>query len=271
MSTGASFDVGFARDDDDLKEAQRLRYDVFIDELGGSGAMVDHDARLERDALDPHYKHLLLWDRSRAAGQQVVGVYRVMDDRTAAQIGGFYTEAEFDISRLKSSGRRLLELGRSCLHRDYRGGAGMYHMWAALAAHVKAQQIEVLFGTASFFGTDVQALAQSLSLLHHRHLTPAPLRPRARDAQFQRMDLVPPEALDRRAAVLQVPALIKAYLRLGGTVGEGAYIDHAFKTIDVCLVMDTQRMNARQTALYTRDDVQLRDGGPAAGSAERDQ
>ena len=105
-------------------------------------------------------------------------------------------------------------------------------------------------GFASFHGTDVQELEQPLSMLHHNHLAPPDLRVRAQPDVFQTMDLVAPEALDRRAAMVQVPALIKAYLRLGGFVGDGAFIDHAFNTTDVCLILDTARMNERQKRIY---------------------
>ena len=112
--------------------------------------------------------------------------------------------------------------------------------------------MEILFGVASFHGTDPKALAAPLSLLYHRHLAPEPLRVRAKGAHSQSMNLMPEDQIDRRAAMLQVPALLKAYLRLGGFVGDGAFVDHAFNTTDICLVMDTQRMNEAQKAIYTK-------------------
>ncbi|QQA44660.1 GNAT family N-acetyltransferase [Pelagovum pacificum] len=237
----------------DLEAVQRLRYEVFVEELGGTGALVDHERRLERDAFDSHARHLMVVDET--AGGRVVGVYRLMDREDAARAGGFYSESEYDLSPLIDGGRRLLELGRSCLHRDYRGGAAMYHLWTGLAEHVAQTGAEVLFGVASFHGTDVDALAQPLSLLHHRHLAPEASRVRARGAEAVAMDLLPEDQIDRRAALLQIPALIKAYLRLGGTVGQGAWVDRAFNTTDVCLVMDTARMNDKQTRLYTRESA----------------
>ena len=124
----------------------------------------------------------------------------------------------------------------------------MVQLWSALAAYVREHGIEVMFGVASFRGTDTAALAHPLSLLHARHLAPPDLRVRSR--AYQPMDLVPPERIDRRRAMLAVPALIKAYLRLGGFVGDGAFVDRSFNTTDVCLVMDTARMNARPLSLY---------------------
>ncbi|APZ54296.1 GNAT family N-acetyltransferase [Salipiger abyssi] len=242
------FTVRLARDAADIAAAQRLRYEVFVEELGGGGALVDHAQRLERDRFDPFFDHLILSD-ARHDGA-VVGVYRLLRDDQAAAAGQFYSEDEYDLTPLRRSGRRLLELGRSCLHPDYRGGTAMMHLWQALADYIAEHGIEILFGTASFHGTDVTRLAQPLSLLHRRHLAPEPLRVRSR--RFQSMDLIPEAEIDRRQAMREVPALIKGYLRLGGVVGEGAYVDHAFNTTDVCLIMDTAQLNARAAGIYTR-------------------
>lgn len=249
MTVTEAFSVRLAKDAEDIAAAQRLRYDVFVAELGGDGALVDHEARLERDRFDPFFDHLLVCDDSK--GGAVVGVYRLLRDDQAAVAGQFYSEDEYDLTALRTSGRRLLELGRSCLHRDYRGGAAMFHLWQGLAGYVLDHGIEVLFGVASFHGTDVDKLAEPISLLHHRHLAPPELRPKAR--AFQSMNLLAEDQIDRRRAMLQVPALIKAYLRLGGCVGEGAFVDQSFNTVDVCLVMDTARMTDRQRALYTQE------------------
>jgi len=246
------FTLRLARDETDIRAAQRLRYRVFVDELGGDGALVDHDAGLERDRFDPHCDHLLLIDENRSARAEdnVVGVYRLLPSDRVAQAGQYYSEDEYDLARLRESGRKLLELGRSCVDRDYRGGMAMFRLWQGLADYVLDREIEILFGVASFHGTDVAALAEPLSLLHHNHLAPPELRVRAR--AFQGMDLVAPDDIDRVGAMRAVPALIKAYLRLGGFVGEGAFVDRAFNTIDVCLVMDTERMSATARATFTR-------------------
>ena len=246
------FTLRLARDEMDIRAAQRLRYRVFVDELGGDGALVDHDAGLERDRFDPHFDHLLLIDENRSvrAEDNVVGVYRLLPSDRVAQAGQYYSEDEYDLARLRESGRKLLELGRSCVDRDYRGGMAMFRLWQGLADYVLDREIEILFGVASFHGTDVAALAEPLSLLHHNHLAPPELRVRAR--AFQGMDLVAPDDIDRVGAMRAVPALIKAYLRLGGFVGEGAFVDRAFNTIDVCLVMDTERMSATARATFTR-------------------
>ena len=249
-----AYTVRLARDARDLRSAQRLRYLVFVTELGGSGQMVDHENRLERDEFDPYFDHLLLIDNRADPDRQdhVVGVYRLLPDDRMHIAGRYYSETEFDLTPLKSSGRKLLELGRSCVHQDHRRGASMLLLWNAVAEYVLDRGIEVMFGAASFHGLDARRLAQPLSYLHHNHLAPAALRVQARAAQRQEMDLVAPPDLDRKAALDNTPALIKAYLRLGGFVGDGAWLDYDFNTTDVCLVMDTERMSARHRDFYTR-------------------
>lgn len=248
------YSLRLAETTEDILGAQRLRYEVFIAELGGDGPLVDHAQRLERDTFDPHFDHLILVDNRRdpAGLDHVVGAYRVMPGERRAAAGRFYSEAEYELGALVASGRKLLELGRSCVHADHRGGATMFHLWNGLAEYVLERGIEVLFGVASFHGTNIAALAGPLSMLHHHHLAPSDMRVRARAPQAQRMDLIAPEVLDRKAAMAATPALIKAYLRLGGFVGEGAWIDHDFNTTDVCLVMDTGQMSARHLAFYHR-------------------
>lgn len=248
--TRPALSVKLAETEAELRAAQALRYDVFVRELGGGGDLVDHRQGLERDRFDPYFDHLIAIDTGSG---RVIGVYRVLRSDMAVRAGGFYSETEYDLSVLKDGGRQLLELGRSCLHPDWRGGTAMFHLWTALAGYVARHRIDILFGVASFHGTDPGALAQPLSMLHHRHLAPAELRVRAWPDRFQRMDLVTPGDLDRRRAVREMPTLIKAYLRLGGFVGDGACVDHAFNTTDVCVVLDTARMTPRQKQLYSGD------------------
>lgn len=250
----APYTVRLAQDARDLRAAQRLRYQVFVTELGASGPMVDHVNQLEQDEFDPFFDHLLLID---PAGNpdlltDVVGVYRLLPFDRMARAGRYYSENEYDLTALKSGGRRLLELGRSCVHPDHRGGTAMVLLWNALADYVLDRGIEVMFGVASFHGTDAQALAQPLSYLHHHHLAPADLRVSARSAHRLAMNLIPVDQVDRAAAMAGIPALIKAYLRLGGFVGDGAWVDAAFNTTDVCLLMDTENMSEKHRAYYIR-------------------
>lgn len=247
--------VRLAQTEQDLLAAQRLRYRVFIDEMGGSGALVDHDARLERDRFDAIFDHLLLIDEGRDPAQldHVVGAYRLLPDTRLTRADRFYCDDEFDLTALRASGRRLLELGRSCIDPLYRGGTGMLQLWQGLAQYVIRHNIEILFGAASFPGDDPQRWAQSLGWLHHHHLAPVEIRVRAR--QENGFSPMAANLLDRRTALMQMPSLIRAYLRLGGGIGEGVYLDPEFRTTDVCIILDTARMSAQAREFAARSGV----------------
>lgn len=246
------FDIRLATSETDLQAAQRLRYRVFVEELGGDGPLVDHDRRLERDEFDDVVDHLCLIDNRRSAEDldHVVGIYRLLPGDRAADFGRFYCDSEYDLRPLRECGRSVLELGRSCVDPAYRGGTGMFFLWNALAEYVLDHDIDILFGVASFHGTDISMLAPSLSWLHQNHLAPEALRPTALPGGYQKMDLIPADQLDRREALIAMPALIKAYLRLGGVVGEGAFIDRDFNTTDVFLLMDTKTMSDKHRKFY---------------------
>jgi putative hemolysin len=246
--------VKLAETEAERAAAQRLRYRVFVEEMGARASAEEHAARREWDEYDPHFDHLVLIDREAAGDplDRVVGVYRLMTGAAAARGPGFYGAGEYDLGPLIATGRPALELGRSCVARDHRGGPAMHLLWNALAAYVLERRIEILFGVASFPGTDPAPFAEALSHLHHHHLAPEDIRVRARGPDRLAMDLMPPDAIEAGRAMRAIPPLIKAYLRLGGFVGEGAFIDRDFNTIDVCLLMDTARMVDRYRAFYER-------------------
>ncbi len=248
------FEIRIAETEEDLRAAQRLRYKVFVEELGALGPTVDHKSRLETDDFDQYYDHLLLIDNRRDAGklEHVVGVYRLLRGDVALAGPGFYSADEYDLDLLIRSGRKLLELGRSCVDTELRGGISMYLLWNALADYVLSHDIEVMFGVASYHGTDLEPIAQSLTYLMHNHTAPADMLVRVRNDDFQDLDLVDKNKLDKVKAMAQTPALIKAYLKLGGFIGEGAFIDCNFNTVDVCVMMDTERMSQRHRRAYTR-------------------
>ncbi|MEL7114680.1 MAG: GNAT family N-acyltransferase [Pseudomonadota bacterium] len=246
------FQVKLAETEAEIAAAQRLRYRVFVEELGASGPDVNHTLTLEADRYDLHAEHLLLIDRQQSFNLGVVGTYRLLPDQKAVRTEGFYSEDEFDLAPLRQNDRRVLELGRSCVLEDYRGGTAMFELWAGLAEYVLTRDFDVLFGVASFHGTDLLALAEPLTFLHMNHLAPPGLRVSAKGDAARAMDLLPADAVDRRRAMLAMPPLIKAYLRLGGVVGQGAWLDHAFNTTEVCMVLDVAAISARHRALYSQ-------------------
>lgn len=247
-----SYELCTARTEDEVRDAQRLRYKVFVEELGGDGDGVDHDAGLECDDFDPYFDHLVLYDRNLPQGDQAVGAYRVMRDDQAAVLGRYYTESEYDLTALKQSGRKLLELGRSCVHADYRGGAALARLWVGLLNYSSAHAIDVMFGVASFHGTDLDRIKAPLSLLHHKYLAPPALRTRVLEDVYRSANLVPFDRIDEQEAMKNMPALIKSYLRLGGVIGDGVFVDAPFNTCDVCIIVDLEKVPAKQRQTYEK-------------------
>ena len=251
------FTVRLAETEDDVAAAQRLRYRVFVEEMGATPSPEDAAIRRERDRFDDFFDHLLLIDNNATPEDPmdgVAGVYRLLRGKVAREKGcGFYGDSEYDLTKIRDYPRETVELGRSCVGLDYRGGSAMHLLWTGLGHYVTMHKIEIMFGVASFHGDDPKALALPLSYLHHNHLAPEDLRVRTRDEFFEPMDLIPSEEISKAAAMKEIPTLIKAYIRLGGFVGEGAYVDHDFNTVDVCLLMDTSRMVNRYRDFYQRE------------------
>lgn len=244
------FEVRLAESDSEIEAALRLRYDVFVAEMGANARAADHVRRLELDRFDDHFDQMLLIDHARPDANRIVGVYRLMTSDVAQTGIGFYSASEYDLTPLVSSGRVLLELGRSCLHPDYRGTHALHMLWSGLAGYVFRHKVEVLFGVASFPGQDPDRFAAALSFLHQNYLAPPDLLAEAIGPAAASMERLPPERINRTEALLQMPALIKGYLRLGGFVGSGVSIDRDFNTVDICMVMDTARMSARYRDQY---------------------
>lgn len=248
------FEVRLAETDEDIAAAQRLRYKVFVEEMGAQASAEERAIRLERDEYDPYFEHLLLIDR-QACGDpldKVCGVYRLMRGSAARDGIGFYGASEYELNKLENLDRETLELGRSCVAEEHRGGLGMHMMWDGLGKYVTKHEIGVLFGVASFHNANPEPIAEALAYLHHNHLAPPELRVKALSEHFTPMNLHPADEINRRRALQLIPSLIKAYLRLGGYVGEGAFVDHDFNTVDVCLIMDTQTMTEKYRAFYGR-------------------
>ncbi len=249
------FELKIASTRKEIQASQRLRYKVFVEELGASSSTDSQGLQVEADEYDEWFDHLILIDRriDPSTMDHVVGVYRLLRDDVALNNNcGFYSESEFDLTPLIDSGRKLLELGRSCVHPNYRAGIAMFHLWNRLAEYVFEHKIEILFGVASFHGTNPMDFAHQLAYLHQNHLAPEDLRVSVRGNQGTNLELIQADKIDKKKAIIGMPTLIKAYLRLGGFIGEGAYLDYAFNTVDVCILMDTQRMASNRREYFHR-------------------
>ncbi|MFA7399460.1 MAG: GNAT family N-acyltransferase [Sideroxydans sp.] len=229
-----------ARSQNELEAAQRIRFKVFAEEMGAK--LPSAHLGLDIDRFDKYCDHLLVRDHSN---EKVVGTYRILPPEQAVKAGGYYSETEFDLSRLANMRDRMVEVGRSCVHEDYRDGATITQLWSGLADYITKNNHEYLIGCASISMGDGGHYAASVyNKIHKLHAAPAEYRvfPHCR---------LPLESLNQNLDVI-VPPLIKGYLRLGAYIaGEPAW-DPDFNCADVFILMPVSRMNARYTKHFMR-------------------
>lgn len=234
------FEVTWARHADEVRAAQRLRHDVFVDEMGArlnvpTGTPPGHDA----DLFDDFCEHLLV--RTLPHGDtpaQVIGTYRVLTPAAARRAGGYYSDTEFDLTRLRPLRERMAELGRSCVHPDHRAGGVILALWGALAAFMKDNGLDTVVGCASIGMRDGGHTAASLwARLREAHLAGVEYQVRPRLA-------LPVDELDQSLAV-EAPALVKGYLRCGARVLGAPAWDPDFNTADLPMLLRLADLPAR--------------------------
>jgi len=237
---------------EDIEAAQRLRYEIFYEEFGAKPDEDTARTRLDRDVYDDFADHLIVVDRRNPDEEKIIGTYRMLRHDAALQNEGFYSSGEYDLSPLLQSGSNLLELGRSCVLKDYRTRPVLQMLWQGIADYVISHDVDVLFGCASIHGTDIESIQGPLSYLHHYHPAPENLRPRALEERYTNMNILPIDKINPRRAFNDLPPLIKGYLRVGATVGDGAVIDEQFNTTDVLIVMQTHLLTDRYKKHFER-------------------
>jgi putative hemolysin len=239
-SARARLEVVWARHEDEVREAQRLRYEVFAEEMGArlsvpKGSPAGHDI----DVFDAYCEHLLV----RAAGRDgepgpVIGTYRVLTPEAARRIGGLYSETEFDLTRLRPLRSRMVELGRSCVHPDHRSGGAILALWGALAEFMVRNRLDTMVGCASVSMRDGGHYAASLwEQLRHTHLAPI-------EYQVQPRLPLPVDELQHDLTV-EAPALIKGYLRCGAKILGAPAWDPDFNTADLPMLMRIDDLPAK--------------------------
>jgi len=245
-----SLEVVIANRPEDIRAAQQLRYQVFFEEAGAPITPTMAELKYDADMYDDICDHLLVIDHIAPDIYKVVGTYRLIRREAMMKIGRFYSEAEYDISLIKNFDGEVLEVGRSCVHKDYRNRAAMQLLWRGIGAYVSKFDIEILFGCASFHGTDPKEHAMALSYLYHYHLAPPEMRTVALENRYIEMNCMPKEQVDVKRAFVSLPALIKGYLRLNGWIGLGAVIDHDVNTTDVSVIVKTRLVEEKYAHRY---------------------
>ena len=221
--------VAWASQQEEVRQAQRLRHEVFATEMGArlQTPVAGHDI----DLFDDFCEHLIV--RDEATGE-VVGTYRVLTPAQAKRVGSFYSDTEFDLVRLRPLRERMVELGRSCVHPDHRHGGVILALWGALAEFMVRNRLDTMIGCGSIpmlhEGVVSGDVAASIwAQVRRTHLAPIEYQVRPRLP-------LPVEQLDSSLAV-EPPALIKGYLRLGAKVLGAPAWDPDFNSADLPMMM----------------------------------
>ena len=244
----------------EIRKAQKLRYKVFYEE---GGAVPDMKARMTRRDICPFDRlcdHLIVVDhdfidRLGRRKSRVVGAYRLLRQEIAESRGGFYSVQEFDLAPLlaRHPEKRFLELGRSCVHRDWRNKRALELMWRGIWTYVRHHRVDVMIGCASLPGANPLAHAAALSFLHHNVMADDAWRVEALAPMCVAMNTMTAEQIDSRKAVAALPPLLKGYLRCGAKIGAGAVVDRMFGTTDVFVVMPIADLDTRYISYFTTD------------------
>jgi putative hemolysin len=228
-----AFQIEWASSAGEVKEAQRLRYKVFAEEMGAN--LPKNSEGLDIDEFDAYCDHLLIRDQDTL---KVVGTYRVLPPHKAQEIGRLYSDSEFDLSRLDHLRPKLVELGRSCVHQDYRSGAVIMALWSGLAQYMLKNGYEIMLGCASIPMADGGHFAASLyNSLGSNQLAPTEFH------AFPRLPL-PLKKLNGGLDV-EAPPLIKGYLKLGAKICSAPAWDPDFNTADLLTMLRLSDINPR--------------------------
>ena len=218
-----TLEVRLARSKADVRRAQRLRYEVFYNEMSARASLATHMRGRDSDPFDAACDHLLVVDTApeattardwgRVRQPLVVGTYRVQRYEVARRALGFYTQSEYDIAPLIAArpSYHFMELGRSCVMKSYRNKRTLELLWHGLWTYVREHKVDVMVGCASFEGTDPGEHAMALTFLHHHARAPVEWRVRAHDSLYVPMDRLPKDQIDIKAALKAMPPLIKGY------------------------------------------------------------
>ncbi len=248
-----NFIIKIAEKKSELKKAQALRYSVFYKERKAIPTISKKILRLDYDKVDKFADHLIVIDKNRKGiKNKIVGTYRLLRGDKVAHCDAFYTSSEFDLSKILNSykNNQILELGRSCVHQDYRNGTIVNLLWKAIAEYVKLYDIKILLGCASFQGTDVMKYTNELSYLRKNFPLPDELSVRSLDKKICSAYTEINKNINDLKTFVKLPPLIKGYLRIGGKVSRDCFVDYKFNTIDLCVIVKTDNIDKKYKKRY---------------------
>ena len=240
------YEVKIAKDQGEITKALQLRYEVFNLEMGKYPHR-GFNQSLDTDAYDQSCDHLIVIDKDK---DTVVGTYRLSLSRKINKDLGFYSEKLFEISRIKKINGNIMELGRSCVHKDYRDQLVINLLWSGIAKYIKDNNIRYLFGSVRLNTTDPQEVSKTFKWIKQRYY--APLKYRVYPLPNYRF-----RGLDKSIALVDskeilkgLPPLVKGYLRLGVKICGEPAVNPDFGSIVLFILLDIEKMSAAYKRHY---------------------
>ena len=233
-----------AETSEDVARCQRLRYLTF---RAGGSAERDDPRALDADEFDAVCRHMRV-EETRSG--QLVCCFRMLPLNDGSEIERSYSAKYYDLEALKAFPGKMVEMGRFCIHPDWRDPNILRIAWAAMSQHVEAEGVELLFGCSSFHGIDAEEYRDAFALLKEKHLAPRRWLPRvkaprvfrfARNLRFFKPDL--------KLAMRRMPPLLRTYLVMGGWVSDHAVIDTDLNTLHVFTGVEVSRVPKARAAL----------------------
>lgn len=232
LQQSSRYTVSIASNDEQIMQCLKLRFQVFSDEMG---AELKTDKNIDEDRFDPHCTHLVVTDNKSG---MVVATTRLLSDKDIDQTGSFYSETEFDLGNILELPGHFVEVGRTCIHKDYRKGAVLALLWQGIARVVSLCNVDYLIGCASIplHAGDAYVSAVLNYIRKHNFSNPElrarPLLPLPKLEAVSTDDVI-------------IPTLLKGYLRQGAVICGEPYWDAAFGVADVFVLLNCDKIAAR--------------------------
>jgi len=240
-----TFDVKLADSKNEIKSAQKLRYQVFFSERNKKKIFNIDNFRKDSDKYDNYCDHIVvIHKKSKFSKNKIVGTYRLLKQSVAENKSGFYSSEEYDLTKLLNSNKyfNMLELSRSCISKDFRNKNVLQLMWKEIYKYIENNKVDAMFGTASFLDTNLYNLSNQLIYLNNSHKMPNEIMVNALDKCRAKIDYSRNIKMNLKL-VKSLPTLIKGYLKLNAYIGDGAVVDHKFKTTDIFVFLPVNDIN----------------------------
>ncbi len=239
-----NFEVRLAKNESEIIASQKLRYEIFFIEDGATPSEQVKNEERDFDYFDPFCDHLIAIDKNAGDNPKdyVIGTYRLMIKEGAKKAGRWYSQSEFNVEKFNDYKGEVLELGRACVKKEFRTKIVMQMLWNGLAAYMFDKDIKLMFGCGSFLGINPEEHKQALAYLYHNHMADGDLAIEAITDDRRDYPVIPQEEINEKRAFLDLPTLLKAYLRVGCKVSRSLFIDWGFNCFDVLIIFETKNL-----------------------------